>query len=535
MSYRYLPAMAQLVTDEQGRPQFSFVRYAMNRDPDPESSLSITEADGGAILTFLVKVETPEDVKSEAEREVRRLTGIRDAELLGPVIFQEGRYTLVSSIVGRDRTGKRVALATGRAPVLEGNAIALSFQLDTEQAALFLESMQMNTPDVSLVYEMSFSGLSDAYNAELVVDWTAVQKSSDFSAGGSLYYVGADVEVVIDELRRENAVRLVVQGSNSNMDAIVNRLYDRVAKMLFDPIEPARTNKENRGSLIDALSTLTEPENITRIARGVSGFGFNATYKAKTIKRTGTSVFNFDQQETVQRYATIVFNIGDLYAEYGDDPAYFRAVNLYDPVYEQRVVHVGLDGALLPEFDRFVNSVSLTLKKTHDNGVEELRELVLDRDRVRDGIGALQLVYGWNGDDDREGWLEYEYRTRWSFQNGGVFETEWQPSSAPMIDLFAPYERRSVDLLGDLRQLERQAVRAVVVRVTYPFFGGERSERRIIYTSAEPVNDPIQLTQPLGDSRYDVSVLWQLIGGKQIIDSYSDDTGLIVIDEPPDS
>ena len=68
---------------------------------------------------------------------------------------------------------KRHLLATGVAPVLEGNRIALSFDLDPAKATLLLKSFNMPTPDISLVFDMTFEGLNAAYDAELLIDWSA--------------------------------------------------------------------------------------------------------------------------------------------------------------------------------------------------------------------------------------------------------------------------------------------------------------------------------------------------------------------------
>ena len=63
------------------------------------------------------------------------------------------------------------------------------------------------------------------------------------------------------------------------------------------------------------------------------------------------------------------------------------------------------------------------------------------------------MVYGYSGDNDRLAWLKYDYRTRWSFKGGGTYETDWTEADAPMIDVFAPYERRTVQLLGSAEAL----------------------------------------------------------------------------------
>jgi hypothetical protein len=78
----------------------------------------------------------------------------------------------VSSILDPTGSGaEKKILATGRAPVMEHNALAFSFDLDPQHATLLLQSLAMSTPDVSLVFDMTFEGLTNAYDAELTVDW----------------------------------------------------------------------------------------------------------------------------------------------------------------------------------------------------------------------------------------------------------------------------------------------------------------------------------------------------------------------------
>lgn len=60
--------------------------------------------------------------------------------------------------------------------VLQGSKIALSFELDPQRSKLLLESFKTNTPDVSIVFDLTFSGLLDAYNAKMTVDWAEVQE-----------------------------------------------------------------------------------------------------------------------------------------------------------------------------------------------------------------------------------------------------------------------------------------------------------------------------------------------------------------------
>ena len=78
--------------------------------------------------------------------------------------------------------------------------------------------MQMRTPDISIVFDMTFTGLNEAYDADLTINWSEVRNSQSFGAGGSVYFVGADVELAFDELRRNNAIKLRSSGSDAAME-----------------------------------------------------------------------------------------------------------------------------------------------------------------------------------------------------------------------------------------------------------------------------------------------------------------------------
>ena len=431
------------------------------------------------MLHFLVLMDTPERTVADAQQELRRILNDNEVKLRGPMVFSDGRYVLVSSVLNpSSATPDRELLATGRAPVLEGNRIAFSFDLKPAQATLLMRSFEMPTPDVSIVFDMTFSGLTDAYDADLTVDWTEVRKHQSFNTGGTVYFVSADVELAFDRLRRDNAIKLRSSGTDASMEALLQTVYNKLLELMFRPVEPEKAPDATRGSMLDALDKLLDAKGPMGGTRKF-GFGANLAYQLKDLKTTGTSTLNFNHRSTVERHSFVTFNIGDLHRRHGSDPNYFRAVNLGDPTFEQREIHVGIDGAVLPEFDKFINGVTVTLRKLHQNGQETLRELVLDKATIAKAATGFRLVYGWNGDDDRATWLDYDYRTRWSFKGGGAHETPWKRTNAPMINLFVPYERRTIQVVGNRETLQKQQVRAVVVQVEYGFFG-ERRRHQIV-------------------------------------------------------
>jgi len=530
--YVYLPDTVRLAQDAAGRPQFSFVRYVVNTAG--KGSESVTDAGGGGILHFLVELETPTTAVRAAEQALQRERGTAKATLRGPLVFRDGRYTLVSSILDPAGKPERTVLATGRAPVLEGNRLAFSFDLDPQHATLLMESLSMRTPDVSLAFDMTFEGLTAAYDAELTVDWAEVHKTETAKAGASLYFVGADVEKAIDELRRTNAVRLRTSGSSQPTQALVDAAYAKIMDLIFRPIEPERAGDGQQNPLLALVAAVTDPDKMSALHRNITGFGAHVGYQLKELRTEGTSVLTFKNRTSVERHSLIAFNLGDLYRQHGKDPDYFRAVNLGDPMYQQREVRVSVDGGLQADFERYVNNVTVTVRKQHANGQVTVQEVVLDRQHLAQAPD-LRLVYGWDGDGDRQAWLRYEYRTRWSFQGGGTYETEWTGTDAPMVDLFAPYQRQSVRVVGNAAALKERKVRSVAVQLEYPFFGSPRRQQVVLRPEDAGEPAPVQITLPLNTFEYGYVITWQLEGGRRLTSTGRDTSGLVFVDEPPPS
>ncbi len=530
LTYLYLPNYAALSRNEDGNPQFSMMRYVDNSSPTTASAATITEATGGAILHFLVEYSTPPDTVAAAQQYLRNLLGIEDIKLRGPVIFEKGSYSLISSVLN-PASGQRSAslLALGEAPVLEGSKIALSFELTPQKSKILLESFRMSTPDISLAFDLSFSGLTDAYHAELLIDWNEVHESKAFQAGGSVYFISADVKASFDKLRRDNAIRLTTYGEDTNMDALLNTVYDKLLNLLFAPVKPENVPEDQRGGLTDALSALTGSKGLLG-SRKTTGFGLHAGFQLKEMKTEGTSRLNFNSRSTVTRHHYIVFNIGDIYQRYGHDENHFKTVNIFDPDFSQREVHVAVDGSLEPEFTKFINNVTVTLRKQHQSGDETVRELYVDRNTLSRSAGQLVMTYGSIKDTNRLKWLDYDYKTIWQFMKGGSYTTDWSEQSASMINLFAPYERRIIDVIGDETLLRENNIRSVIVELSYNFFGETRKSRLVILTS-ELISDKFfEITQPLNEYEYNYSIKWIKQDGQQINKTFTDSSGIIFID-----
>ncbi len=531
LTYYYLPSRGRLGTTPDSLPEFSFLRY-VTEAPATDDAATVTEAGGGGIVTFLVLYETPPEQVTRASAALRQLLDNDSAELKGPVVFSRGRYLLVSSILLPNGQEKQEVLATGTAPVLENSRVAFSFNLDPLRSKLLMESFRMNTPDISVVFELDFSGLTDSYQAEVTVDWDELRKSESYHAGASVYFVSADVEAAFDEMRRNNVIKMTTIGSDPNLESLLGTVYDKLLTLLFQKVEPERADEAAQGGLFDALGSLFGADGALG-SRKMTGFGISAGFRYKELNASGSTRLHFNGRSTVDRKHYIAFNIGDLWKRYGQHKALFNDVAIYDPAFQQRKVHVGVDGSLQPEFSRMVNNVTVRMQKQHLRGPATMKELLVTKENFQDSATRFHMVYLNQGDTSMAEWLRYTYQTIWQFEGGGTYTTPWDTTDAAMINLFAPFQRRRVGLEGDLDGLAADGFRAVSIRIAYPFFDQQRDDSRLLRPGDDPGTQGFEVTLPLGRERIDYQVALMKPGVDATKWAGTDEFGLIFFDEPP--
>ncbi len=524
LSYYYLPNEATLALDKKNDPEFSFIRYVINSAASTGAN-SIQQAEGGAILHFLVQYDTPEETIQKAGQALTDKFQNDNIKLKGPVIFDQGSYALVSSILTKDGNKQNLLMASGSAPVLEGSRIALSFELEPETSKLLLESFKMKTPDISIIFDLEFSGLSKAFNAEMKINWTQVQKYQHIKAGLNAYYVSADIDMMYNELRKDNAIELTTKGEDTNMQALIDRVYAKLTDMFFTPVNADDVPPAVKKNIVSGYKSM-----LKKLA-SQSPYSVNGAYKLKTLKTEGTSTLYFNSSATISRHHYITFNIGDLYKKYGDNRHFFRTVNMDDPDFQQRTVQVSIDGTLQKELGKMINNVTVTLKKEHENGEQTIREVIVTPATINDSLFSLSMVYGSKDDKDRMKWLEYQYRTNWKFSGGGEYITGWKKTSSSMISLFAPFRRTEIQLIGDTQKLTDAGVRVVIVQISYPFFGETRSERMVWKPGENPEEKTTEITLPLKDEDYKYKITWIMKDGSRKIKENTDNTGMVFIDE----
>ena len=97
----------------------------------------------------------------------------------------------------------------------------VSMAVTREGAELLWESFKSDTPDISLVFDMEFAGIRNPYEATIIADWSRVSQSQSLKAGVKYAWFGADIDMLFQELRQTQAVKIVTKGENAQLDKIV--------------------------------------------------------------------------------------------------------------------------------------------------------------------------------------------------------------------------------------------------------------------------------------------------------------------------
>lgn len=303
-------------------------------------------------------------------------------------------------------------------------------------------------------------------------------------------------------------------------------------------VPPSDSSTRGAGRTSDSAAAATESRT-PRASEQVSrpSFAIVASYQMRRIRQTGQFTYDFSKYTADNLTLRFDQNIGDL-SRLRNDPRHFRQINLEDPLYRQREVTAILDGLNADDFAKYVNFVTVTLRKRHPGGAVTLREARIDRVNFNRVGNAVRLEpYGWNGETTatRDAWFDYEYQTAWSFFGGRDTTIAWQASRANAVTLSPPFRRTVVSLDADSTQLVTANVRLVTVKVFYRLGGVERQEQVTLNPRRGQLAGRLEFVLPIDRPAYDYEITWQLAGnvtrtsGRHTTSA----TTLVVDDVPP--
>jgi hypothetical protein len=190
-----------------------------------------------------------------------------------------------------------------------------------------------------------------------------------------------------------------------------------------------------------------------------------------------------------------------------------REVNLDDPLYVQRELTAYVDGANATDFDKYINTVSVTMRKTHAKGAITTDELRVDRKSINAEGNNFKMLYGWKDDNDRSKWLQYEYKTDWFFFGGYEVSSDWTKSVTAAIPLSPPLVRRTVSIEADPDLLKDAKVRSIEVKVYSKIGTQEDVKETRLNTKAQQFSTQLDVIQPKNVLDYDYETTWYLTDG----------------------
>lgn len=646
-SYYYLPNKVRLGVDDNGRQQFSFIRYVENVSSG-NADKTANVGDGGGYVHLLIGLSVSPDEIKEAEQELRKINP--RGKITGTVVYRGGTMALITkSVLTNANSGgeaQRRVLGVGPAPVLEGDKVAVSFLLDKNDATLLWESLKTPTPDISFNLNMTLAGYQSPVEFKIEMDWDKVYNHDIFNVGVATPVLQAEIGVAVQELKESGAIKVTQIGEDPNMQRLQEVLTNKMIDMCFVPFgregspnwndlaqplnggksfldratdqlnserqrqresnrqvrqenrdERRYADEENRrrreeeyrrqvqsgntgnnppsgnnppagnnprttpeedsdtasvGSRIRpeavpvstsrstrsdsaANARLLNPANIRPANEPVPDYqpvqqeqealqniNIVASYQKKTVKHTGKYVAEAKTYFTTSLTEVFGGNIGKINCR-----DCIREVNLASPLYTQREVVCFIDGEISQDFDKFINYVTVSMRKKHTGGAISTPEVRVDRRNFNSEGNNFKLLYGWQqGDNDRRTWLDYEYKTVWNFFGGATIESGWTTSNNPVIPLKAPVKRRTVNVIADADMAARENIRSVTVRVYYKIANGDEQFKQASLNVAKGIlTVPVDFILDKNQSEYEYEVDW-LTKTNQVIKSGRQKTAL---------
>ncbi len=248
---------------------------------------------------------------------------------------------------------------------------------------------------------------------------------------------------------------------------------------------------------------------------GFPGISLVASYKLRKIKRSGKLKYQLNHYRNETQAFAMAENIGDLFDKYGDDSSIFRAVNIDDPVFKQRDILITLDGQDSQTFGKHINFVTVQMKKLHQAGDLTTDEVVITPEIFNSKSNSFMMTYGWKGDEDRSRWINYQYRTIWSFHGGIEVKSEWEEKDSAVLSLKPPHRYRSISIEGVGETLAKAKVRHAVVKVTSYVEGKPIVTQTTVRNIGIAPSSVIDI--PEGQHRESkIDITWYLVGGKKV-------------------
>jgi hypothetical protein len=342
--------------------------------------------------------------------------------------------------------------------------------------------------------------------------------------------VGADIKAAFDELREDGTIKVTNFGADDKMEALLDAAYKKIIDMMFAPFSMPPGNE---ASTIEQIAS-----GINSVANGIrsgsSMVSLNFAYELKEQKKSGHYVIDLSKATMETINFRFDENLGSDVAQCKDC---FRSVNLDDPFYKQRELLVSVDGLNSDQFSKYINFVTVSMKKIHANGAVTYDELRIAEKEFKDAQGnPFRLLYGWKdqGDNDRDKWLTYEYQTKWSFFGDHTVQQDWTKSDQLGLNVAPPFHPVAVSVEADPKLLQEAQIRLATVKFYYDYGAGMKEEQITIKGTQQVPAALAEFMLKRGNYDYEYEIVWRLMGSKTLSSGRKKSSdALIYVDEIP--
>lgn len=263
----------------------------------------------------------------------------------------------------------------------------------------------------------------------------------------------------------------------------------------------------------------------------VPSFAVAVSFQMKEIRQRG--IFKIDLNKYTSDNITLRFdkNFGNINCD-----ECFNEVNLDDALFKQRELVAFVDGSNATDFGSYINFATLTMKKRHQNGDITNDEVRIDRKNFNKEGNNFKLLYGWKGDNDRSKWLDYEYKTSWSFFGGHKVEGEWTKNDQGAIAIAPPLVNKKIAIEVDPSAIEGSDIRAIDVKLFYTIGGSEKLKNVTFIVSKEELSKEEHIILPKNNEEYSYEIVWNLKGNKTVSSGKLTTTSSVLfVDELPEN
>jgi hypothetical protein len=334
--------------------------------------------------------------------------------------------------------------------------------------------------DVSLNLRFQYEVLTPAVDGVITVNWTQISQLYQEFAREYSHTDKDDDTMPVSNSMKDDII------TDTEKDSLFSFLIENKAVVIkLDQLKPDNPiAKEVTDAFLEYfLSSVAEkdfalPEegkpveslnNEYQPSEDLYKYTFNSK-RMETKMRMGTETYNLKLRIPVVHEMSITENLASWYDGVKHNKQCVTSVNLNDPFFQHREIHLILDGEAEQMFGDEVNAVSVDIRKRRSSGNDFQDAITIDKKTLANGTLA-SLTYARGEDKNPD---VYEFRTSWNLK-GNLYpeDPKWEKGDWKGINLVAPVAPRTILFEGDLTELQEMGIPRATLQLRYQKFGKE--------------------------------------------------------------